>query len=77
MQKAVKESVKSEHPPKFYQVIPAEHFPERCHRQRYQQKNQSQNAGRAQKKLYRIRAESSARRVPREQRQRHEAVYED
>jgi hypothetical protein len=77
MQKAVKKSVKPEHPAKFYQIIPAEHFPERCHRQSYQQKNQSQNAGRPQKKLDWIRAEPAADCVPNQQSERHETVEEN
>jgi len=77
MQKAVEESVKPEHSPEFYQAVPTETFAKRCDGERYQKEDKRQNAGRAKKKLDRIRAELPEQSVPRQQRERHKAVYEN
>ncbi len=64
MQKTVKERVKPQHSPKFYQLIPAVIFAKRRNRKRYEQKNERQNAGRAKKKLNRIGAEFTEQSIP-------------
>ena len=74
MQKSVKESVKSEHSPVFWQIVPAEILAKWRDEKRYQQKYERQNAGRAKEKFGRIRAQSSVQCVLTEQRERHETV---
>ncbi len=74
MQKAVKESVQTEHSPEFNQLIPAVIFAKRRDGERDKQKNECQNAGCAQKKLNRIGTDFPKQSVPAKQRKRHQAV---
>ncbi len=77
MNATVKECINTRHSPELYELVPAENLSERRNRKGYYQKTQGHHARRPKKKFDRICAKLVIIGIPKQKRQRNEAVDEN